>query len=364
MRRPHGFDRDDELPEHVTPESSDLASDEALGTIGVSPVTFSDDQDTASLDSSTSTADTGETEVLWTEFGAAHPPSAPESHKRSRELSRLLQPGKLRMRAAGEESRREDPVRQAKRELKMAARARRRQERRERRRFSAESRRQRRSVLIVLGAIAALAVFVLAGVVTPLTAVREVQVAGASLVAAEDVQASLEGLTGTPLALVDDAEVHRLLEPFPLIQRYAIERIPPHTLKVRIEERVPVLSIEDDGEYRLYDPAGVLVATAAERPEGVALGTDRVTETASESFAVAATVLRDMPADLRERVAQAHATSGQDLGFVLTSGEEIVWGDAEQTQRKAVVLTAMLTALEGETVEVIDVSSSEAPVFQ
>ena len=257
-----------------------------------------------------------------------------------------------------------DPVARAKRELKAAARARRVHERREQRRFSAEARRRRRNIFIAVGAVAGLVIFVLAGVVTPLTAVRDVQVTGASLVDDADVQTALERFDGTPLALVDDAEVHQALEPFPLIQRYAIERIPPHTLKVRIEERMPVLTVESDGEYRLYDPAGVLIGTSEAPPEGVPTAADSVSDITSNSFAAAATVLRDMPKELRSQVSAAQATSGQDLTFTLSTGERVIWGDAEQTQRKAVVLTAMLTALDDQAVEVIDVSSTEAPVFQ
>lgn len=265
-----------------------------------------------------------------------------------------------RLRAAREA----DPVRAAERRVRQAGKMRKARFRRERQRFTIEARRRRRTWLIVLGAVAALAVFVCIGVFTPVMAVRDVQVLGASAVNEKDVEQALARFDGMPLALVEDAEVHRALEPFPMIQRYAVERIPPHTLTVRIEERVPVISLPGDGGVGIYDAAGVLLTSAEAAPEGVPLGSGAVTDLSSPAFRSAAQALRDMPADLRVQVSAVTASSAQDVTFVLTSGLEVLWGDAEQTKRKAAVLSTMLSSLGEQPVSRIDVSSSEAPVFQ
>ncbi|MGK0716025.1 FtsQ-type POTRA domain-containing protein [Leucobacter sp. W1153] len=254
-----------------------------------------------------------------------------------------------------------DPVRIAGRRLRSAERSRRARERRDQRRFTAHSRQRRRVWVIGGSAVVALALFVVAGVFTPIMAVREVQVAGVSRMNAEQLSAALSRFEGVPLALVNEQDVHRALEPFPLIQRYAIERIPPHTLIVRIEERDPVIALERDGQFVLVDPAGVLVATATERPEGVPLGSGTVIDTASPAFRAAATVVRDMPVDLRAQLATLTASSGQDIEFSLTSGTRVKWGDESDTQRKAAVLRAMLASIG--TVSVVDVASPESPVF-
>ena len=260
--------------------------------------------------------------------------------------------------------REEDPLRAAERRYAAAARERKRQARRERRRFSAESRGRRRRWIIVLSAVGALFLFVGAGVFTPLMAVQEVQVTGAQSVNAADVQRALERFNGTPLALVDDAEVHRALEPFPLIQRYAVERVPPHTLVVRIEERVPVVSIASSDGVSLYDAAGVLLGAAAAAPAGVPLGEGAMTDLSSPAFRSASRALRDMPAELRSQITGVTASSAQDVTFTLSSGVSVLWGDADQSRRKAVVLQSMLTSLAGQAISRIDVSSTEAPVFE
>lgn len=270
----------------------------------------------------------------------------------------------LRASAAGLGERGTDPVRAAAQRVRDAARHRRAHERRERRRFSAPWRRRRRSWLIAGGAVLALALFVGVGVLTPIMAVERIRISGAGTVDADAVTEALKRFEGVPLALVNEGEVHRALEPFPLIQRYAIERIPPHTLLVRIEERVPVIALERDGHFDLYDPAGVLVGRADERPEGVPQGEGSVRNVASDAFRSAAEVLRDIPADLRDRVASVSASSAQDVAFELTDGVEVIWGEASQTQRKSVVLSSMIKALKKREVQVIDVSSTQAPVFR
>lgn len=255
----------------------------------------------------------------------------------------------------------EDPIRAAKRHLKRAQRSVRTRERREQRRFTAHVRRRRLNWMIVGGAVLVLALFVAIGVLSPLTAVREVEVVGAENVDVAAVEEALTRFEGTPLALVDQREVHRALEPFPLIQRYSVERIPPHTLRVQIQERDGVIAIPRGKKFDLFDPAGVQVDTVKSAPKGVPVATGRVKTISSPAFAAAAQVIRDMPHDIRKRLVGVSASSAQDVTFELSNGKQVVWGDVGETQRKAVVLRALLKAAKSATV--FDVSAPEAPVF-
>lgn len=263
---------------------------------------------------------------------------------------------------SGAEAPRQRPIRAAKRELGRARRSVRARERRESRRFTAHIRRRRRAWLIAGGAVLALAAFVAVGVLSPLTAVREVEVQGADRVDAAELQLALARFDGTPLALVQEADVHRALEPFPLIQRYSLERIPPHTLVVRIEERDPVIAVKHAGRFDLRDPAGVLLGTAKSAPKGVPVATGRAADPATPAFEAAARVIRDMPRDLRKRLLGVKAGGAQDVTFSLRDGKTVIWGEAGETQKKAVVLRAILKSVK--TASVIDVSAPDAPVFE
>lgn len=255
-----------------------------------------------------------------------------------------------------------DGVERARERLKQAGRERRNREKREQRRFTEHLRVRRRRWLISGGAVLALALFVAVGVFTPIMAVRDIQVQGAQPANAEALQQALSRFDGVPLALVSDQDVHRAVEPFPLIQRYAIERIPPHTLLVRVEERSAAIALEREDGFDLLDPAGVLLGRVAERPPGVPLGSPELTDTSSAAFRAAATVVRDMPEDLRAQLVGVRASNAQDVSFELSTGTEVLWGEAKDTQRKSVVLRSMLASIGA--LGVIDVSAPEAPVFK
>lgn len=257
-----------------------------------------------------------------------------------------------------------DPVRAAERRLRTAERQNKQRQQREKRRFTAGARRKRRRVYIALGTVAGLVLFVLVGTLTPVMAVREVRIEGAASVNVDEVQQALAPFDGVPLALVDEKEVLRALEGFPLIQRFAVERVPPSTLVVRIEERVPVIALAENDVFRLYDAAGVLVGEVAERPEGVPLGGDGLHSTSSKGFLMAAKVVRDMPGAMRAQLAEVSAVSGQDVTFMLTNGIEVFWGNDDETKRKSLVLEAMLASLADRPVSHIDVSSTESPIFR
>jgi cell division septal protein FtsQ len=156
--------------------------------------------------------------------------------------------------------------------------------------------------------------------------------------------------------------VHRALELFPLIERYAIERIPPQTLVLRIEERDAAVAIERDGAFALYDPAGVLLGSAAELPAGTPLAAGAVLDTTSPAFTAATRVIRDMPDDVRAGIVGVQATTAEDIVLTLAGGTQVVWGGPEQTQRKAVVLRSMIASLG--TPAMIDVSAPDNPVFK
>ncbi|MBC9955343.1 FtsQ-type POTRA domain-containing protein [Leucobacter sp. cx-42] len=262
------------------------------------------------------------------------------------------------------EARSADPLRDAKRRVRDAERSVKRRERRERKRFSAAGRRKRLRLMVVGGSVLALALFVLIGVFTPIMSVRNIEVTGTTTLDPVVVADQLSSLQGEPLALVSKGDVFTALEEFPLIERFGIELVPPSTLIVRVKERTPVVSLKGDGGYMLYDAAGVEVGTAAERPTGVPLGSEQVSDVSTPAFAEAARIVRDLPDDPRNRIVTVAAKGAQDVRFTLDNGVEVFWGNRERTQAKSAVLVKMLASLQDRGVSYIDVSSSEAPVFR
>jgi cell division protein FtsQ len=251
-------------------------------------------------------------------------------------------------------------ARAARRELAAASRERRRYERQEVRRFTKRSRRRRIVWSVVLGSIAALVVVVAVGAYSPLMALREVRVEGASRIPAAEVQAAFDDTLGTPLPLITRADVLAALSSFPLIETYSTETIPPGTLVVRIVERVPVGVVDTGSGLELVDAAGVVIERPAERPEGQPLiVTDGV---AGEGFRAAAAVIRSLPAEVRGQLIGASAETADDVRLELSSGATVVWGSAEESAAKAAVLARLMAAAPPDTVGEYDVSSPASAV--
>lgn len=229
------------------------------------------------------------------------------------------------------------------REVWKAARARRRALRTEIRRFTRGMRRRRMLWLSGIGAVLVLVAGCVAAAYSPLFAVERITVAGTSALDPVAVETALAGQLGVPLALVDDGAIKEALAAFPLIETYALEASPPHDLTVRVVERTPVGVVASDAGFTLIDAAGVALATTPGRPDGQPLleidgGID------SAAFASAAEVVRSVPAGIRDQLVSVAATTGDDVTVRLASGATVLWGSAEQSPYKAVVLEATMAA--------------------
>ncbi|MGV9192833.1 FtsQ-type POTRA domain-containing protein [Microbacterium sp. MC2] len=250
------------------------------------------------------------------------------------------------------------------REVWAAVRARRKALRAEVRRFTARQRRKRRIWLGAGLAVAALVLGTLGAAYSPLFAVERVRVLGTEALDTVAVEEALAAQLGTPLPLVDSSEVKAALVAFPLVESYTLEARPPHELVVRIVERTPVGAIESAAGYTLVDAAGVALATTPEEPEGHPLLEIRGGVT-SRAFTAAGTVFRSLPEPIRSQVTKLSATTASDVSFVLgESGTTVVWGTADESARKAIVLETAMEALPPDDVDTYDVSSPGAIVVR
>ncbi len=250
------------------------------------------------------------------------------------------------------------------REVWKAARARRRALRAEIRRFTV---RQRRRRALWLGAAASVVVLALATVgaaYSPLFAVEKISVVGAEQLAAADISAALSGQVGKPLPLVDESAVKAALIAFPLIETYALEARPPHELVVRIVERTPVGLIQTRAGYTLVDAAGVALSTSATPSPGTPLLT--ITGgVKSDAFASAGRVMRALPDEIRLQVTEVSASTPDDVTLTLGgTNTQVVWGSAEESAIKAVVLQKAMAARPPADVATYDVSSPHAIVVR
>ncbi|MEV8272950.1 FtsQ-type POTRA domain-containing protein [Microbacterium sp. NPDC077184] len=282
--------------------------------------------------------------VIPLEAAPSSLPSAPPPT--SSEDVRVQAPGPVRMR-----------------DVWRAARARRKALRAEVRRFTVRQRRRRAVWLGACGAVLLLGLATLGVAYSPLFAVEQVRVIGAEQLDVARVEAALGDQIGTPLPLVDADAVHEVLAEFPLIETYAIEARPPHELVVRVVERTPIGVFESSSGFTLVDAAGVVLSTTAESGPGTPIL--RIDGGAQgDAFDAAGRVVRSLPADIAAQVTEVEASTADDVTLVLGATDtRVVWGSAEDSGLKAVVLEAAMTARPPADVRVYDVSSPSSVVF-
>jgi cell division protein FtsQ len=245
-----------------------------------------------------------------------------------------------------------------------AARARRKALRAEVRRFTG---RQRRRRLLWLGGAASVVLLVLAtlgAAYSPLFAVEQIRIVGSQQLDTLAVEAALKDQLGTPLPLIDESAVKAVLVTFPIVESYSLEARPPHELVVRIVERTPIGLIQTRAGYTLVDAAGVALSTtetpAAGRPlVSVAGGTG------SPAFEAIGQVMRSLPDSIATQVTAVSASTPDDVTLTLGGANaQVVWGSAEDSAMKALVLEKAMVARPPASVSVYDVSSPSAIVVR
>lgn len=253
-------------------------------------------------------------------------------------------------------------ARAARARLRAARRARKQYERNEVRRFTTRSRRRRNLWITLIATVLALVAFVLVGVFSPLMALRSIEVTGTNRIQAAEVAEALDDQLGTPLPLLDLAEVKRQLSEFSLIRSFVTESRPPGTLVVRIVEREPVGTITSEAGFDLVDAAGVVIESGAERPAGYPLVLADG-GTSGAGFQAAVAVVGALPENIRVQLDSVTAATKDDVTLTLVGGARVVWGNAERSEYKAVVLGAIVSNPVGSVTE-YDVSSPDSAVVR
>jgi cell division protein FtsQ len=122
-----------------------------------------------------------------------------------------------------------------------------------------------------------------------------------------------------------------------------VSRSFPSTVEITIVERTPVAGVSTAEGVHLVDATGLDYEVVKQRPPGIpelAVSTARPGDPATRA---AVAVLTAIPQQLRAQVAQVIAKTPGDVRLILADEREVRWGSAENSQRKAAVLAALLT---------------------
>jgi cell division protein FtsQ len=188
---------------------------------------------------------------------------------------------------------------------------------------------------------------------------RAVVVAGTRELTPDQVTAAAAVPLGRPLSRQHLDAVARRATTLPQVSAAKVTREWPHTVRVSITERVPLLAVAQPGGFLIVDKAGVVFAAKPTLPTGVV---EVAADPANRPLLVElSSVVLSLPEDVRKQVTSITAATPDSIQLKTTSGITIIWGDATQSELKAQVAVALLD--QGAKTS-IDVSAPHTPAVR
>ncbi|TFV60611.1 cell division protein FtsQ/DivIB [Mycobacterium sp. PS03-16] len=194
---------------------------------------------------------------------------------------------------------------------------------------------------------------------TPIMSARDVVVTGLAAIPREEVLAAAAVVPGTPLLQIDTDTVAERVASIRRVASARVQREYPSSLRITVEERIPVVVKDYPDGPHLFDRDGVDFATAPPPPnlpylEAATPGpNDPATKAALQ-------VMLALPPEVAGQVGRIAAPSVASITLTLLDGRTVVWGTTDRTDEKAMKLAALLT----QPGRVYDVSSPDLPTVK
>ncbi|CDQ45055.1 cell division protein FtsQ/DivIB [Mycolicibacterium neoaurum] len=194
---------------------------------------------------------------------------------------------------------------------------------------------------------------------TPIMSARETVVTGLTALSEDEVRQVAAVAEGTPLLQIDTDAVAERVASIRRVASARVQREYPSTLRITVEERVPLVVKDYPDGPHLFDRDGVDFVTAPP-PLGLPYIDTETPGPRDPATLAGLEVLTSLPPEVSGQVSRVEAPSVAAITLVLFDGRKVVWGTTDRTQEKALKLAALLTQ-PGQT---YDVSSPDLPTVK
>ncbi|MEU1982634.1 FtsQ-type POTRA domain-containing protein [Nocardia sp. NPDC019395] len=191
-------------------------------------------------------------------------------------------------------------------------------------------------------AVALVITFVALAWFTPVLSVRTVRIEGAGTISEDQIRELLQLPDQGSILRIDTAAMAARVASIPKVRSARVQRVLPSTMRVRIEERTPVLYYDSPDGAHLLDADGVEYAVEP-APIGVPELLTARPGTADTLTRAAIAVVAVLPPELAVQVESVHAESVSDISLTLRDGRTVLWGSSEDGERKSAVVLPLLT---------------------
>jgi cell division protein FtsQ len=201
--------------------------------------------------------------------------------------------------------------------------------------------------------VASIATVVWVVAFSPVLGVRTVQVHGARSVSVADVESAAKITHGRPLVRVDTAAVERRVERLARVASASVRVAYPSTVVITVTERLAVGYLSDGATITLVDRTGRQFQTARKAPNLPHLIASGAAAYDPATVRALATVAGALNPTLRKVVTAVTGDDPDHIRLLLRDGRLVIWGSADDSARKVIVLTALLRR-SGQTFDVSD----------
>jgi len=168
-----------------------------------------------------------------------------------------------------------------------------------------------------------------------------VEVSGEKLLTADQVIAAARVQLGEPLARIDVSAIDRRVESLAQVSKAEVTKVWPDRIAIEVLEREAVATVEVGGVVRGMDATGVLFRDYAKAPRGLPrIRSDKKVDT--DTLSEAGKVVSALPATLARAVDYVSVETIDQISLVLKDGRTVLWGSADESGDKALVLTKLL----------------------
>lgn len=194
---------------------------------------------------------------------------------------------------------------------------------------------------------------------TPIMSARATVVTGLTAITEDEIRQAAAVPSGTPLLQIDTDAVAERVASIRRVASARVQREYPSTLRITVEERIPLVVKDYPDGPHLFDKDGVDFVTGPP-PPGLPYIDTEAPGPNDPATGAALEVLTSLPPEVAGQVSRVEAPSVAAITLILFDGRKVVWGTTDRTQEKALKLAALLTQ-PGQT---YDVSSPDLPTVK
>ena len=225
--------------------------------------------------------------------------------------------------------------------------------------------RRRVSPLVAFAALIGVVSLVLVVLASPIFAVRDIEVSGATYTDPSLLESVEDSIRGASVFTADLDGAQRRLEGDPWVQRARLNWYLPDRVVIEIDERTPVAwFVGVDNRARVLDADGRVLDVLDGQPtqflkiEGVGPNLPAGT-VPTLVYQAAAQLAISFPADIRKQLKHVVVNGPESLGFVLKTGTVVNLGAPVDIRNKLTIVTTVLARQDPEFIAGIDVSSGQ-----